>query len=256
MIKKTLSACLFVVVINCLYAERYVGLMYHEIDIVGNDLIYSVLDTSILGLKEKFVLKKTEDIFGFALYEDDKSKMLALMSDLFLFTFDAQKTFFYGSRFPEKFRNAGYYFRKFQSAKASSYYSEQLRGNVIEYSAENLLDYELLTPWVTNVEGGQGESLSLETPDVNFDALLLINGFVSVEDPSLYEKNSRIKKCIIRYDDIEQEVEIKDTPRPQLINLQKTTDSIEILVDEVYRGSMYSDLSVAGIFNVQTWLIP
>lgn len=118
------------------------------------------------------------------------------------------------------------------------------------YSAGNIANVNLTESWVEGVDGyGIGESISFLG---NCTCLFLFNGFVSFEKPYLYEANSRLKKIEISFPEEKNkasiEIELKDTPNPQKINLGfKCQSQIKIKILEVYEGNKYKDTCLSGI---------
>ena len=122
-----------------------------------------------------------------------------------------------------------------------------------DYLPENIATIQLALPWVENTKGnGIGERISFSKK--NASGMYLINGYISMDRPDLFEKNSRIQQVIIRdtkMDYIQYEY-IIDIAKPQYIDLQKfTSDIVEIEISAVYPGTLYEDTCLAGIVLVE-----
>lgn len=83
--------------------------------------------------------------------------------------------------------------------------------------------------------------------------IVFVNGFVFPDKEYLYEQNSRAKKIRISYEKTSFEIDLQDTGNFQVIHLPKTIDPtanndiiIEIL--DFYKGTMYSDIVISGIY--------
>lgn len=116
-----------------------------------------------------------------------------------------------------------------------------------EYTIDNLSEIRIDSPWVEGVaENGEGEGFTIEG---NAPFLLIVNGFISVQKPYLYEQNSRIKTIRVTGSKSgnTKVLEIIDTPNPQTVDisfLEKDDDTI-IRIDSVYEGSKYQDTCIS-----------
>ena len=114
-------------------------------------------------------------------------------------------------------------------------------------------------PWIEGAAGhGIGEKIWFSTYGENEDGVpfgktvgfYVCNGFISFENPDLYEKTSRVKE--FKVTDIKtkksKSVFLEDTPNPQFIDISefKGTD-VELEIKDVYPGTERQDTCVAGI---------
>ena len=141
--------------------------------------------------------------------------------------------------------------------KSSGNYVE----NGKEYSPNKLNTLTLNSPWVeSDLEYGIGEYLEFDLIGFHGEkkftssGFYLINGFVSITNQSLYEKNSRIKVIKIIDLDTKEEwtQELQDTPNPQFVDCKgHEGNRIRIVIQEVYPGSLWKDTCVSGIILVK-----
>ncbi|WP_028975001.1 NADase-type glycan-binding domain-containing protein [Spirochaeta cellobiosiphila] len=116
----------------------------------------------------------------------------------------------------------------------------------INYKASNLGNSLFAKPWVEGVNGyGIGETITI-SDDREFTELILSNGYKSYDNPTLYEKNSRLKKIQIKGMDTETvlDVDIKDSSGPQSIKLPKSETKVVITILDIYPGSTWEDTCV------------
>ncbi|KGE72111.1 NADase-type glycan-binding domain-containing protein [Spirochaeta lutea] len=146
--------------------------------------------------------------------------------------------------------------------EASSYLIE----GETEYLPSNLERSAIIGPWVEGVSGsGIGEVITVQfVVDENgnpndywngfpVNGLLISNGFVSSSRPSLYGRNNRIKS--IRITDFNGnfsfEIELADSPSPQIIRLPDYTNKVTIEILEVYNGSQWDDTCLNFILGIR-----
>lgn len=116
-----------------------------------------------------------------------------------------------------------------------------------KYTIDNLSEIRIDSPWVEGVSGnGEGEGFTIEG---NAPFLLIVNGFISVKKPYLYEQNSRIKTIRVTGSKSgnTKVLEVLDTPNPQTVDisfLDKEDDTI-VRIDSVYEGSKYQDTCIS-----------
>jgi hypothetical protein len=136
--------------------------------------------------------------------------------------------------------------------EATSFLTE----NGKEYKSSNLDNLNSDSPWVEGVKGyGIGEKLIFQT---NMPWIVFFSGYFSLNNPSLYEKNSRVKK--VKFKCLENGKEeiwnFEDTAGGQQIdlsNLFKYDGSagvhIEMEILEVYKGTKYADTCINGMYT-------
>ena len=116
-----------------------------------------------------------------------------------------------------------------------------------EYSIDNLSEIRSDSPWVEGVEGyGEGEGFTIVG---NKPYLLIVNGFISVQKPYLYEQNSRVKELKITGSKSKKSkiLELIDTPNFQTVDisfLEKDDDTI-VQIHSVYAGTKYIDTCIS-----------
>ena len=116
-----------------------------------------------------------------------------------------------------------------------------------EYTIDNLSEIRIDSPWVEGVSGnGEGEGFTIEG---NAPYLLIVNGFISVKKPYLYEQNSRVKTILVTGSKSgnNKVLDVIDTPNPQTVDisfLEKDDDTI-VRIDSVYEGSKYQDTCIS-----------
>ncbi|MDC7124863.1 MAG: hypothetical protein PQJ46_04810 [Spirochaetales bacterium] len=108
-------------------------------------------------------------------------------------------------------------------------------------------DLSLFKPWVEGVDGyGIGEKIFINySNNKNITGFYLSNGFVSIEKPYLYEKNSRIKKILVYNStkSFQKTFKVEDTPNIQFFDVPQTNALIIEILD-VYRGSLWEDTCI------------
>ena len=130
------------------------------------------------------------------------------------------------------------------------------------YTSESLKYCKLESPWVENdSEYGIGEYLEFSLSGMSSSekkreatGFYMFNGFVSWSNPSLYEKNSRIKrvKIVDLFTNEYWYQEISDTPNPQYVDCNgHENHKIRVIIDAVYEGKKYKDTCVNGIILVK-----
>ena len=113
------------------------------------------------------------------------------------------------------------------------------------YSAKNLDNVNGAFPWVEGAtDAGIGEYININYDDIS--ALIISNGYVNFDKPYLYENNNRVKKFEVYNQDRRkiQEINLKDTPDPQIFKIVEPTKSIKLVIKEVYKGNKWDDTCV------------
>ncbi len=185
------------------------------------------------------------------LYEiklDNGIKFTALVSKkyLVLYKSDFKEPFFVGGVSISRERTY-----PIHKIKASSFLTEK---NIF-YKVENLSNLNLDSPWVEGVNGnGIGETLTFTT---NSPGIVFFSGYISAKNPSLYEKNSRIKKAKFKCVENGREFifNFEDTAGGQQIDLSdlfqyngKNSFTIIMEILDVYKGTRYQDTCVNSMF--------
>ena len=135
-------------------------------------------------------------------------------------------------------------FEKIEIISSTSFLKEKS----IDYKPENLLNYNLDSPWVEGVAGyGIGEKITFECK--RGKGLVIGIGYVSFDKPYLYEKNSRPKfiKLTLKDKNLSQVYELEDTPNPQTLLFpydERYEGKVELEILDVYKGSSWDDTCI------------
>jgi hypothetical protein len=169
-------------------------------------------------------------------------------------------------RYDSNTKNLYFQNRNLKSITSSSYLTETINGKQVKYTPDNLFKAFYIectdlpyvwnsshVPWVEGTFGkGIGESITIDF-DKTIDGFSILNGFVDIEKTRLYKENSRIKKLTIL--DLEnhekQIVEFEDRVYFKLIEFDKSTTQIKLIINDIYPGSKYSDTCVSAIVDHQ-----
>lgn len=224
-----------------------------------NSITYKANSTQMVWTKDSIAITKGNenlsftdckmtDVNGMTTVTDKKGKKVGLLlknTGLSLF-YKAEETlpYFIGSNSDYKRE-----ITPLTQVNSSSFLSEK----TTVYSPINLAKIELNKPWVERVSGvGLGEKITLNKGDCT--GMYLVNGYVSLDRPDLYEKNSRVQQLVISSPstDNKQYELIIDTAKPQFIDLtQFPANEIELTITAVYNGTKYEDTCIAGIILVK-----
>jgi hypothetical protein len=130
------------------------------------------------------------------------------------------------------------------------------------YGASNLGLIRTDNPWVEGAKGpGIGEKLTLTlqtwkgpTGQVGgMGALVIVNGYISYGDPSLYLKNNRVRGTRISAADrtFAFDSELQDTPNPQIVLLPHPTSKVTIEITSVYPGTIWDDTCLSLVWALE-----
>ena len=150
--------------------------------------------------------------------------------------------------------------RNIKDISASSFLTETIKGNKINYSPDNLgknvssvdrvftLQDEHI-PWVEGKDDyGVGESITIKYTG-NMAALTILNGYVDARKTKLYKENSRVKELEI--EDLntgkKQTVLFEDKVYYNYIPLDNETDAVKLTIKSVYQGTKYKDTCITSI---------
>ena len=110
--------------------------------------------------------------------------------------------------------------------------------------------YDSITPpWIEGVDGyGIGEYLDIEFK-YETDELQVLNGFVDFRRQYLFKENSRIKTVLIESQNprFSKEYELEDCVKYTVIKLPYKTNSIQMIIKDVYPGDKYDDTCLSSI---------
>jgi len=182
-----------------------------------------------------------------------KKEFLVLLNEdlIYLFEKGNKNIFWEGKR---NFHSQGYYlfsepdWLKNKQLSVSS----ELKEKDTVYGVQNLGTLECGKPWVEGVKGnGKGEYIKNV---ISGGTIYIFSGFVDVDRPELYLKNSRPKTLLIETDDKIFYAQLKDTPNPQAITIYKDIErgkeySIKITIIDVYSGTKYEDTCINAIMG-------
>ncbi len=148
---------------------------------------------------------------------------------------------------------------------ASSFYSEQISNQIINYKPVNMIERFIIPdskespdyiwnyqsyPWVANNSKNVGEKIYIELINSS-NVIVILNGYVDIEKQQLFKQNSRLKRIAL-YDDKHTklcEYEFRDIVEFSTINLQRKVNKITIEVLEIYKGSKWNDTCVSAILD-------
>ena len=180
----------------------------------------------------------------------------------YVFLFDDKHIILYDTKSQYEIRLSLYnraidesYILPVYNCKASSYYSEVINKEIVNYLPENLGN-KINKNWVEGVkEDGIDEFISCTLPGENgVLEIFLINGFFSPKKTSLFYDNNRVKKLYITTYDSEMNMiesfpyELKDIGQPQKIRFSKVAKNITLTIKEVYKGRKYKDTAICAIY--------
>lgn len=126
---------------------------------------------------------------------------------------------------------------------ASSY----LKENETSYDVSNLSPDKKL-PWVPDFHDN-GRNAFLIIKDCEVNEFYISSGYVDINRPDLYYKNSRPQKIKVFFEKTKKVTEyiLEDTSKPQKIILTEkpgAVGTIKITFPEVYEGTKYKDLCI------------
>jgi hypothetical protein len=145
--------------------------------------------------------------------------------------------------------NSGIFIIALRIADYSSALSESINNETITYNKfAGPFVVDRKSGWVENADGyGIGEYVIVD-PAYAGRGIVFLNGFIAPWDPELYYSNSRVKRIKVEYNNIEETIEIEDTPTPQLITFrQDPNTAIKITILDIYPGSLYTDTAISNI---------
>lgn len=244
------------------YVEQTFG--YDYVTIVSNTLSYR----NITGLRAggytypeeiTLSLKQTSASYLYGFDNSGNKKAIVLKNDSIIILYyldegwNEKNPFFIGINEKSHINILPY-----SDIRASSEFQE----NDKIYSSNLLNQCIIESPWVENdSEYGIGEYLEFSLSGMTSSekkrestGFFLLNGFISWKNPSLYEKNCRIKRLKIE-DLLTKEYwyqEISDTPNPQYVDCKgHENHKIRVIIVDVYEGTKYKDTCISGVILVK-----
>lgn len=130
----------------------------------------------------------------------------------------------------------------------SSCLRERVGGKYYRYDLNNKYYLQINNPWIEEKEGS-GIDEWIEFTDLkNFESLIIVNGYISIEHPDYYFKNERVKKLVVETENRNFEFELDDSNQIQLLNFNETISGrIKIIIKEIYSGTRYTDTAISAI---------
>lgn len=248
-----------VALLNSLAVDSYTRLPFVTLPTIKKEsIVYMNNSITISKTPEKISITKKSIVKELKNYEIQEENGMSFIYDekkvlqgLFLTNSDFALFYESGQKQPEILSEEN---SMKTSSPASISASSFLKEKYLEYKAENLSRVELALPWVEGVKGqGIGEKIQFNKNSAS--GMYLINGYISMERPDLYKKNSRVQEVIIRdvKKTLEKRVQLFDTAKPQYINLEdfRNFEMLEIEIVAVYPGSLYEDTCIAGLVLVE-----
>ena len=246
--------------------EKYIEqtFVYDYVTIDSNSLIYHNITGLRAGLyiypeKITLSLRQTADNYLYGFDDNGNKKAIILMNDDILILYyldegwDICNPFFLGIN--EKSHIITLSSNEIQA-------SSEFKENDKIYSSDFLNQCKLEYPWVENdTEYGIGEYLEFSLSGITTsekqreaNGFFILNGFISWRNPSLYEKNSRIKRLKI-VDLLTNDFwyqEIADIPNPQYIDCKgHENHKIRVIIEDIYKGTKYKDTCISGLILVK-----
>lgn len=124
-----------------------------------------------------------------------------------------------------------------------------------KYEADNIHDFNILTPWVPETKSGIGATINFyfKAKSPRITDIIIYNGYIKTQ--KLWEQNARVKKLKLKINNKPVAIlDLVDTTAPQFFKINPTSSNIEgqdlILtfeILEVYKGSVYEDVVISEI---------
>jgi len=111
---------------------------------------------------------------------------------------------------------------------------------------------ELTPPWAEGDVGpGKNSKIRLWSNRDDMKSLIVFNGYIDPDKTWLYKYYGRVKELEIALpaDGVSFHVYLDDVPDPQFIMLPAVSDYVELIIKDVYPGSLYDDTCLAGVFS-------
>lgn len=220
------------------YSDEFTTIVFYENAIhicATGDFDTDVLNNNI---SEIFPLKKDVEYQLDYINFDNKKYLMLANDNLISLINDYNKEIYYGVDGISVLRKELFGFSMPHIFSASS----ELKEKNTLYSAKNLDNQDGNAPWVEAVKGdGIGEYIHIQYDQIQ--ALIISNGYVHFNKPELYENNNRVKLFDVYNQDGKkiQEIELKDTPNPQIFKIAEKCQSIKLVIKEVYKGNKWED---------------
>ena len=159
-----------------------------------------------------------------------------------------------------------------KNIRTSSYLSENTKNGKWEYDGQGIEKFPIVfmkdeddyyykkipQPWVEGkADDGIGEWIEFET--YGHQKLFIVNGFVDIRRPNLFKENNRVKKATLvctpkdkNKESFEIKIEFEDFAYIKTIEIPETCIRFRFIIDEVYKGSKYSDTVITSIYVPDT----
>lgn len=215
--------------------------------IVEFEILDDIKHRNLIKYRYTYDIREENDlVYLYVSNQNEEKKFLMLVNEfyIFLYTPSSLTPFFMGELQEDTIPTESLRVDSITKISASSYLEESTKS----YYPNNILNCNLGTPWVEGVSGnGIGEKITLTCPKSR--GMLISIGYVSLEKPYLYKKNSRPKKLKITLVKNGKScfVDLQDTPNPQVFvypdEVQYSGD-IELEIIEVYSGTTWDDTCI------------
>ncbi len=215
-----------------------------EYEFFDNYLLYTTWDRvpshKDVAVRREYRLDYEHGVPFLTIDGDVENRKLVLFNDDIMYWFDSDGELCYRA-ISAGIMKLEFLSTPYEVVHASSFLSEV----AVAYKASNLEDLDL-NPWVEGVPGpGIGEWIEFpKTTAPGSIRIHFMNGFISYSNPSLYRKNSRIKKIRVWQNGESSDVGIPNSPHPFPIAINPDYPvKLEIL--EVYPGTVWQDTSIS-----------
>ncbi len=244
--KKPFLSVLLILMMCSIFPDTPEGTYYSEdgsVTFQKDSLVFNLRDCSNNSVQKKqckYTISKDDYGNEIIILAEENKKLRYYTFDDFLLIYENNIPLFFGnSRSSRELEN-------FLAPKITS--SSTLVEKDKTYSSEKLAYWGNLNyVWAEgNSENGIGEKLIIEKSLVS--KLYFLPGYISVERPDLYNKNSRPKKIRITRGEKSYIFNLIDAPVYQKFSFPEQIESpIEIEVLDVYEGTKYKDMCISSI---------
>lgn len=159
-----------------------------------------------------------------------------------------------------------------KNINVSSYLTETTKNGEWEYDGQEIERFPIVfmkdenevyykkipQPWVEGkTDDGIGEWIEFET--FGHNTLFIVNGFVDVRRTKLFKDNNRVKIATLvctpkdkNKQPFEVKIEFEDFAYIKTIKIPEVCTKFRFIIDEVYKGSKYSDTVITSIYVPDT----
>ncbi|MGA1871426.1 MAG: NADase-type glycan-binding domain-containing protein [bacterium] len=124
--------------------------------------------------------------------------------------------------------------------------------NKARYSHKNIIDGDIFTAWSEGNKGdGIGEWVKLDFGEMKTLYYIgIIPGYSKYNDKvgEVWFKNNRVKNATLEFSDgSKKQIELIDKQQIQYFKVGKKSNSVKIIIDEVYKGSTWPDTCISEV---------